>query len=82
MLGIETAAELHKQVAIYIKYYNTRRLHSALGYKTPESVYKQSRSKNEEFIPYCSWSPEKDRVYKSRKTVRPLVENGINKNKI
>jgi putative transposase len=82
MLGIETAADLHKQVAIYINYYNTRRLHSALGYKTPESVYKRSLDKNEEFIPYCSWPPEKERVSNSKKTVRPLIKHGIMENKI
>lgn len=78
MLGIETALDLHKQVAIYIKYYNTRRLHSALDYKTPESVYQLSKSRNEKFIAACSWPPEKDRVRKSKRTVRPLITNEIN----
>lgn len=73
MLGIETAKELHRQVEIYIKYYNTRRLHSALDYKTPEAVYLESISKRETFIQYCSWPPKNCRIKDSKRTVRPTI---------
>jgi putative transposase len=33
LLGIENAYELHIEVNRYIEYYNSRRLHSSLGYK-------------------------------------------------
>ena len=71
MLGIETVKELHKQVAIYINYYNNRRPHSALGYKTPKAVYLASIAKNEECTFYCEWPSAKGRTKHSKKTVRP-----------
>ncbi len=76
MLGIETVADLHKQVAIYVKYYNERRLHSALGYKTPKSVYLANLSNLHcEFIHYCDWPPNQERIVNSKKTVRPTISN-------
>ncbi len=37
----EDATEAHKSIENYIQKYNTKRLHSALGYRTPEEVYTQ-----------------------------------------
>lgn len=74
LLGIETVADLHREVAIYIEYYNRHRLHSALGYKTPESIYLAGIDKNEELILYCAWPPLQDRVVHSKKTVRPTID--------
>ena len=73
MLGIENAQELHQQVKAYIKYYNTRRLHSALGYKTPESIYFTDGGTNNECELFCNWPADDDRVKKSRKTVKPNI---------
>lgn len=75
LLGIETVADLHKQIAIYIEYYNKRRLHSALDYKTPASVYQASINKNEELILYCVWPPLEERVLHSKKAVMVTVDN-------
>ena len=73
ILGIENAQELHQQVKAYIKYYNTRRLHSALGYKTPESIYFTDGVTNNECELFCNWPADDDRVKKSRKTVKPNI---------
>lgn len=75
LLGIETVADLHKQVAIYIEYYNKRRLHSTLSYKTPTSVYQASITKDEELILYCVWPPLEERVLHSKKAVMVTVDN-------
>lgn len=54
---IELKAELSK----YIEYYNGRRLHSVLGYKTPMFYYEQSVKLNadNEFELYCEYAPQK-----------------------
>lgn len=72
-LGIETVEQLHLEVAKYIEYYNTRRLHSAIGYKTPASIYLSSIAKNEEFVAYCEWPSNEERTRLGRKTVRPTI---------
>jgi len=37
----ETVAEAKNAIATYIDFYNTQRPHQALGYKVPETVYKE-----------------------------------------
>lgn len=47
--------ELKAELSKYIEYYNCRRLHSTLGYKTPRFYYEQSVKLNvdKEFELYC-----------------------------
>jgi putative transposase len=72
-LGIESAAQLHVEVARYINKYNTYRLHSALGYRTPEAVYLESLTKQNEFIPFCNWPVDEERVRVNKKIVLPTM---------
>jgi putative transposase len=53
--GIASIAELKFRLRNYIEYYNTKRLHSSLGYKSPEQYYLASinEHKNAEFMLYC-----------------------------
>lgn len=55
MYGVETVLELKQEVKRFIVYYNSRRLHSALNYQTPMSVYSQCMAANtgQDFILYC-----------------------------
>lgn len=46
MYGIETIKELKLSVHKFIKYYNTKRLHSVHDYKTPMSVFELSVAEN------------------------------------
>ena len=46
MYGIETIKELKLSVHKFIKYYNTKRLHSVHDYKTPMSVFELSVVEN------------------------------------
>ncbi len=79
-LGIETVAQLHLEVEKYVNYYNTRRLHSALGYKTPASVYLATPELPLECKLYCDWPPKEERVKASWKTVKPTVSNILTSN--
>jgi putative transposase len=40
----EDAKEAERNLGEYFKYYNTKRLHQALGYKTPEEIYYRTAS--------------------------------------
>jgi putative transposase len=53
--------ELKAEISKYIEYYNCRRLHSTLGYKTPRFYYEQSVKLNvdKEFELYCECTPQK-----------------------
>jgi putative transposase len=44
--GYETVAELERGLAAYFRFYNEGRLHQALDYRTPATVYKQVESTN------------------------------------
>lgn len=72
-LGIESVVQLHIEVASYINKYNTYRLHSALGYRTPESVYLESVAKQNEFITFCNWPIDEERIRVNKKTVLPTM---------
>ena len=76
LLGIETAFELKRESAKYIEYYNTYRLHSRLGYKTPQSIYSGSIKYNlENAIMYCEYPPLEERTKIQKKRVLPSVGN-------
>lgn len=70
--GVETVGELHLEVDKYIEYYNNRRLHSSLEYKTPASVYNNSHMMSESAV-YCTYPAEKDRIRTVKKRVLPTV---------
>ena len=54
MHGVETVKELNAEVRKFVKYYNERRLHSALEYRPPMSVYKECRAANDgQFAQLC-----------------------------
>lgn len=57
MKGVETVAELNKVVADYMEYYNSRRLHSSLDYKTPDTAFTRSLAEcgDEDGIVYCEF---------------------------
>ena len=46
MHGVENVKELKILIHRFIKYHNTKRLHSIYDYKTPMSVYKLSMAQN------------------------------------
>jgi putative transposase len=71
--GVESVEQLNMEVAKYIKYYNTYRLHSSLGYKTPYSVYCESINSEPEFIGYCNWPSEDERTIIKKKVVLPTM---------
>jgi putative transposase len=79
-LGIETVAQLYLEVARYMHYYNNRRLHSALGYKTPASVYLATPELPLEYRLYCDWPPKEERVKVSWRTVKTTVSNRLPSN--
>ncbi|MBP7847519.1 MAG: IS3 family transposase [Burkholderiales bacterium] len=58
MYGIENLLELKSELNKYISYYNTRRLHSSLGYKAPTFYYEASVSKHalDDIILYCEFN--------------------------
>ncbi len=64
--GVENLIELKLILNKYIHYYNDKRLHSALGYKTPMTIYNLNKSLNqtEPFVLFCKLK-EKVAVYKS-----------------
>lgn len=63
MYGVETVAELKARVTEFIKYYNERRLHSALGYKTPMSVYNHCIATNTNSLAlFCDINDHKIRL--------------------
>jgi putative transposase len=41
--GYEAVPELQRGLGRYFPYYNERRLHQALGYRTPAQVYQAGR---------------------------------------
>ena len=47
MLGVETVKELKLEVMKFIRYYNEKRLHSALNYQAPACIYQQCRVAND-----------------------------------
>ena len=47
MFGLETVKELKSEVKRFVKYYNERRLHSALKYQAPMLVYQDSIAAND-----------------------------------
>ena len=51
----ETMKEIKKGINNYIMFFNTERIHQALGYKTPDSVYynnkKERNKKGEKYSP-------------------------------
>jgi len=47
--SFETVAEAKKAIGKYIEFYNHERPHQALGYKTPNCVYKASKKKECEY---------------------------------
>ena len=55
MYGVETVLELRQEVKKFVMYYNNKRLHSALKYQTPMSVYSQCLAANDgqSFTLYC-----------------------------
>ena len=57
MNGIENLLELKAELNKYISYYNTSRLHSSLGYKTPTFYYEVSVTKHgrDDIILYCEF---------------------------
>jgi putative transposase len=71
--GIESVAQLHIEVAKYITYYNTYRLHSSLGYNTPYSVYTESLNMLQQCLSYCNWPPDNERIMVSKKMVLPTI---------
>lgn len=73
MLGIETVYDLKIEVAKYVEYYNNKRLHSSLGYKTPSSAYFTSINLNQESLIYCKIEQPDDRVVIPKKIVKPSV---------
>ena len=58
MYGIENLLELKAELNKYISYYNTRRLHSSLGYKAPTFYYEVSVTKHalDDIILYCEFN--------------------------
>jgi putative transposase len=74
--GIETVSQLHMEVNEYIEYYNNSRLHSALGYKTPWSIYQSNLSSNA--IIYCEYPLVAARAIQFKPRVLPTVANATN----
>lgn len=73
-VGIETVVQLHIEVAKYINWYNSIRLHSALEYKTPREIYLNSRANNQQFQPYCNWPIDPNRLRLKKQIVLPTME--------
>jgi putative transposase len=55
MHGVETVKELKSEVMKFVKYYNEKRLHSALNYQAPKLVYQESLANNDnlDFLLIC-----------------------------
>jgi len=55
LAGVESLIELKSELSQYIVYYNTRRLHSSLGYRQPAKYYEISMQQNlgKEYLVYC-----------------------------
>jgi len=68
MNGVETIFELKHEVNKFINYYNNKRLHSALKYQAPMTVYKQLLSSNDrqDFILYCDIETYRKKMEKQR----------------
>ena len=49
LMAYEDMRDAHKKISTYINFYNSERLHSSLGYKTPAEVYER----NENVITDC-----------------------------
>jgi putative transposase len=78
LMGIETVDELKREIAKYIQYYNTLRLHSRLGYQAPQVVYNNSIAINDSgAVIYCEFPPLSERTKMQRKRVLTTINGAI-----
>ncbi|MBU1658053.1 integrase core domain-containing protein [bacterium] len=59
LLGYKNIKELQKAIAKYMDAYNKKRLHSSLGYKSPNEVYYQATNNLDSKGPRCPLRVEK-----------------------
>ncbi len=68
MYGVESVKELKQEIKKFIVYYNSKRLHSALKYQTPMSVYEKCLAANDEhnFMLFCDIETYRKKQEKER----------------